>query len=456
MITTRTNTMKQHIHRIPRALSIAIACALSTSAMAVTPNIYTGSPTVVNPFTGLATDIWKFAGYTDNHPSGGRCSAVQITPKWVIATKHCPLNDYLIFRNGWSTDPRGSTFDCDETTNGGHKHPEADVSICRLTNPERFSPPADFPPMINRAALDLIANRGLGSVFHVGYSGGTAPTMNFGLTVRGAALGVNSYNIGRLGAVGSAFSWNGGDSGGAVYWFGANDGRPSFYVNISGGSSTVDWVSWARGKITDRGDTPPAVLNEQDVLLRASAVVPPPLATRPSVRVTGVGKFSVSWTPPTLSSIEQIDDYQLYEGTTADAPRKMFVSGTSALITGAQEASQHRLCVAPRNDGLESISELNCVTFDSYYPIVSGLQITSSGTTSLKSVRTSWSVRGASTSVVKYTIKSAAGSTRTGNLSVSTGTFTVGVAVGSEFCVQVNGTTLWSDGAVSSACQVIR
>lgn len=446
-------------HHAPSILAIAAACALSTSVMAITPSIYTGTPPVVNPFTGLATDAWKFVGYTDNHPTGGTCSAVQITPQWVVSTEHCPLNDSLVFRNGWSTDPAGSQFDCDETTDGGHKNVALDLSVCRLKNPERFSPPATFPPMLSQAAAILIAKRGLGSILHTGYMNGTQPTMNFGQATSEIPQSANSFDIDKP----KGFQANGGDSGGGQHWFGANDGRSALYFIISGPSNTsTDWGPWVRSKIVTGGGTPPAVLSEQDVLLRASAVVPPPLSVKPTVRVTGTGQFTVTWTPPSLSAIEQIDDYHVYEGVVGSTPRTLFTTGNTASFTGAQQSPTHRVCAVPRNDGLESITLDNCTAFESTYPLLDGLQVTSSGATSLKTVRTSWtrsSVISLLQYTAKYTVKSQSGSIRTATVVVpqSTGnpTFSVGVAAGSEFCVQVHGSTPWADGAVTSTCKVI-
>lgn len=450
--------MKHPIHFIPSALSIAMACALSTSVMAITPSIYTGTSTVVNPFTGLATDAWKFAGYAENL-SGGKCSAVQITPQWVVATAHCPLNDSATFHNGWSTDPAGSTFDCDETTDGGHKNFTLDLSVCRLKNPERFSPPATFPPMIGQAAALLIQKRGLGSILYTGYAGGAQPTMNFGQATTERAQGASSFDVDGP----SSFHGDGGDSGGGMHWFGANDGRAALYWIISGAhDTTVDWRPWVMNKITSGGGTPPAVLSEQDVLLRANSVVPPPLSTGPVVRVTGTGQFTVTWMPPSLSSIEQIDDYHFYEGVVGSTPRTMFTTGTTAVVTGAQQSPTHRVCAVPRNDGLESITLSNCTTFESAYPLVSGLQVASSGTTSLKTVRTSWNqstVNSVFQYTAKYTVKSQSGSVRTASVvlprSSSSPSFTVGVTAGSEFCVQVYSSTPWSDGAITSTCKVI-
>lgn len=454
--------MKYILKTVPFA---AVMVSLASSAWAITPNAYVSGSPLVNPNTAQVTDVWRFAGYiTYTNRPNDKCSATQISREWVLATNHCGLqSDVVVFRNGWSNDPAGSTLICSP----GYVNEASDLTLCRLNNPERFSPSEEFPPIADKSALLSTKNdsRGLGSYLYVGYSGGVLPTMNFTRTIFNMPQNVNSYNILDLNQL---FKFIGGDSGGGVYFFGVNN-RPVL-IFLIGSDETANGIDadWLKAHVLANakpGERAPIIFSGATVATFAGLdFVPSPLPSPPSIRVTGPGNVVVNWSAPILGASAQVDDYVVYEGIPKQPPRLVFLasSATATAFTGVPqtiENTNRRLCVAPRNDGIEAINNIrNCTEYNSIFPQIADIAITSSGRSTLKTVTTSWRQTSASPPSYKvdYTTKLGAGATRAVSVTTLQNSISVGVPVNTQFCIKVTPTTNWAQGTPQSLCKLIQ
>lgn len=431
-----------------------LGSALTYNVHAIEPNVYVPGQPVVNPQSGQATDVWRFVG------SAAGCSAVQITREWVVASGHCALMDETTFKNGWSGSTGGSQLDCDEVSDGGHFINTglnlADISICRLRNPERFNPTIPFPALSAVAKITgPISERGLGTILQVGTSV-LQPTisMAFSSTIFSRKIGGNSFTLNDLDM---RVKWQSGDSGGGIYWFADRSNTP---VLIGG----VGWVydpDFIRRKILARGDALPIFLTEVEMENLSTRRTPPALTAPPVIKQTAVDSATVSWQAPNLGSGDSIDDYIIYNGAIGGTPSVGYASSSSrsATFTPAPNAPSQKVCVAPRKAELEAVSTKNCSEFSSGYPVASNLSVVSTGTTAIKTVTMAWLVNPApmtTRSQLSYSIRSTTGTVRSGSTSTDKRSFTIGVTAGSQLCFSVKPSTDWATGVQQTTCQLIQ
>lgn len=464
--------MQREYECISKALSF-LAALLPVSAMAITPNVYVPGSPLVNPFVGQETEVWKLVGKLA-YPNGGSCSAIQINREWVIATGHCSIEEGAIFTNGYSLDPRGSGFVCTVPYKKYTDHMN-DMSACRLKNPERFTAPSSYPPIIEfDSGGTLVAERGVGSNIQVGYGGG-AMSANFGVALSLSTSRLSAYKkfyteANRLGSS-QQMVWDGGDSGGGFYWFAPDGQRVGLYDVISG---PLD-ATWLKSVISAAGSPLPEFTTFAEVGGGSFRHIPPPLAVSANIRVTA-GAISVSWTAPELVAGEQIDDYHIYEGVTETPETQMYVGNAtrSVVINGISQLPGRILCVVPRNDGQEPTEGHSCISYDARIPnAVGGIGMTQAGVSKIKEVTITWSkpdnmvavinhtgaeVGGVSGYSVVLTVKSPAGTVRTTTMTTPSyqTQAKVNVAAGSQVCSKISALTSWATGAASSYCQTIR
>ena len=159
-----------------------------------------------------------------------------------------------------------------------------------------------------------------------------------------------------------------------------------------------------------------------------------------------------------MASGEQIDDYHLYEGETTVLVSEQYVNPARFSVSYAvpSTSNMRRVCVVPRNDGLESRNDsVSCTEFNPIYPVVTGVNVTSSGSSALRTVVATWTTNASRTPSykIRYTITSEAGAKRVVDLTSVNKYVAFAAAVNATVCVKVTPFTEWAgDGAPVEQC----
>lgn len=332
-----------------RSLMATAIAALSLSAQAMTVGIDPLTTPVINPFTGLSTDVWKLVG----RASG--CTAELITPRWVLSSKHCAAagnytNDHLApgqafpLMNGQTLalpqDPQWPI--CAAVTEPHPLQPgqrlSTDMFICRLadTAPAPYNGP--FPPLVagpirgasNSPTLPThaqLADRSAhyGSLMLYGHGNGGNKVAFIGFN--GLPHGYSPITD-PSGATIAAL--NGGDSGGGIYAYSSLTGQWALTGITTSPLQflTEDAIAFIQTHIAQYGDTPPASVSSTshygDLQARSAADLPSP----PTSGGVSGSTLIVRWGAPADSSVTS---YNVSYGHDGIITGRLTVGATSPL-----------------------------------------------------------------------------------------------------------------------------
>ncbi len=464
--------------------TVAVCTLIATSAHAIYPGATLVNGSFTNPYTNQSTDAWKLVG-SMTFPNGDNCSGVQISPEWVVASGHCSMEDTVIFKNYLSTDARGSTFTCRESgdsENGLHRNPVISpigamaISMCRLTNPERFAAPAAYPAL-TIAPYKSVGERPFGKELIVGYGSDDSSRNRLGRAAFGNRLSDGNdicsvlhpfYFAGQSSCISG---WEGGDSGGGRFWFSPYATAPTLIGVIDGVSFTQPVLNWIQTRTNLYSSLAhPTVAAGSTAFGRPLTDAPGSLPQPPAIKVSGTS-VTVSWQVPALATGEAIDDYRVYEGpgvlnTSETLERDVSVpfSATPSTVLTGVALGQRKVCVQPRRFGMEASPnrDVNCTYYNNIQPVATNIVVTSTAaSTTLRNIRLNWGVQGSGSGVgykISYTIRYPSGPAKSGSADLTTTSWNLGLATkGGQLCGKVTAYTSIFDGVPTTIpCVVLQ
>ena len=281
------------------ALAVLLITSLPTQAIqhGIDPTL-PGAPPVVNPFTGLQTEVWKFVGFNGRVFGNTKCSGFRITREWIGNAIHCSTS---IGQTGPFTDYQGKQSYASTCANIAN----SDLQICRLSNPEALTTLSNYPALsVSPAPKDPMFAKATatkwGSLMLYGRS-----HIKDGLAFSGFDGLPYGYNPAlEPNAPPIPYSVD-GDSGGAAYWFAPNAATPVLVGSIRWGTPLQQSPHWftqanldaVKAIIVSHGDPAPALLTSAQYYPAPPGNpapefwVPPTLTLQPSSTV-------LAWTPP--------------------------------------------------------------------------------------------------------------------------------------------------------------
>jgi len=456
----------------PLAAAVLVTLAASAQAANIGINPRTGQP-VVNPFTGQTTDAWKWVGKASG------CTAILITPQWVMSTAHCPAgaasgytNDQLtpgvehaLMFNEKVTLADGSVVSACTTVmlppTPPATQPEAtDQFICRLKAPGGITGHGPMLPLVAAPVSNWLP----------GYYQLADGTAGWGSLMLYGRAGPDLLSF--VGFNGLPHQWSaitdptgatipelvGGDSGGAIFSYSPVNGQ----VALTGLTThplqflMPEAIAFIQRHIQLLGDTPPRVVDTAAHFGDTSRRSAKDLATPPAATVQANGQLQVRWTPPADASVT---GYALSYGTggAIQGRQSLGTTSTQALVP-TNGASSFTACVQPTNaigpanagwvrsryPGSKFFSVPNCSTFDLRAPEAPQLTLDSVYDASIKRYRMTarWTHTGPTASPstqVNTRTAYPTGPARTTSAALTTTSLSSWVAPGAEFCVTATG-----------------
>ena len=195
------------------ALAAMLCACCVTSAFAMGRGQNANEVPVINPDTHQATEIWRLSGY---FPTLG-VSAVQISPAWIISSKHAAPPTGTMFGNGFGV---ARVEFCHVYNQESHP----DIALCKLQ--KKISTPSNFKfPMLVQAPDELANSRSLetlardmGQFLAVGYGGPQPGSPMFAWTDL-ISMPLVDASPDLLGLRTAAPYVGVGDSGSPLFWF---------------------------------------------------------------------------------------------------------------------------------------------------------------------------------------------------------------------------------------------
>lgn len=285
--------------------AFALAALAAGSAHAILNGINPDTTPVVNAMTGQASILSRLGG------SVSGVSAVQIAPRWILASRHAAPGAGAVFTNkyGSATVATGCVFPTETYAKTG---PD-DVALCRLAGAIALPAGAAFPALTGLPASGPEVSH-WGLVEAVGFSGGLRRVAWSGLD--GLPFGFDVYSY-QLSPNTTSFDATtvlpytaDGDSGGGVFFY-PDDGNTGYIAGVLTGEALVGrsptylspaHAQWVRTTILGQGDVAPAYVDFSQIVGDTSTRVPRSMSgSTVAAQVTGHTSATLSWTPPTSS-----------------------------------------------------------------------------------------------------------------------------------------------------------
>jgi hypothetical protein len=289
-------------------IALSLAC-IHFASHAISNGFDPETAPVIHPaYTSIQTDLWKLVG------SVSGISAIQITPYWILASRHATPPQGSTFVNKYGQAVVGSS--CSPAPGPYVVGGDNDVSLCRLVTPINIPNNASFPALSGVADGDLpraIDFNHWGELLTVGMSGGVRRAA--WVQMSGMWVGFDPFNI-TVDPVNSnalmlpvPATSAGGDSGGGAFLFPVDAPQNGILVGVLtagpgllGDSPTYlsrANVNWVTTTIAGHGDTPPTTVLVEQLVGDASARTPRNMQADSVVAaITGATTASVSWPAP--------------------------------------------------------------------------------------------------------------------------------------------------------------
>jgi hypothetical protein len=474
-----------------RPLAAALLSTLALSSHAVNVGIDPTTTPVVNPFTGLSTDVWKLVGRSSG------CTAELITPQWILSSNHCAAagayyNDHLApgatfpLMSGQTVAlPQDANWPiCATVTEPSPQNPAqqvaTDMFICRLAGTNPIPNAGPFPPLVagpirgpvggwpTLPTYAQLADRsaGFGSLMLYGHGNGGNKVGFVGFN--GLPYGYSPITD----PTGATIpELNGGDSGGGIYSYSTITGQWA----LTGITThplqflTEDAIAFIKTHISQYGDTPPVSVSSAshygDLSVRSAA----DLAAPPTASLSG-STLTVRWAAPADASVTS---YSVSYGHDGLITGRTTIGAASALQASipASGARYWTACVQPVNPkgpgnaawvtnrypGAKAFVTPGCSTFDLAVPGAVGTVTVSSArqaSTGLFKISSSWTAPvNSAVTISAYRVTTSisylTGPKRVSTTDVKTLSASTSVTAGSKVCVSVAAISAF--GVVGSA-----
>lgn len=322
--------------------SMAVAVTASP-AFAVTP-----SASVTDPFTypgsDRVVDEWKFVGR-------GSASAVQIAPRWVLTCDHSSIVNGATFRNGWGE--AKVLYQVRPSTNYADKDGPIDLTLHLLDQP--IVAPR-YPKLLSHPTDVEFSKQSGGAYLGLGYPSwytGERPTFGW---VDGFGMGLPraAFPVGSDQPVGE-----GGDSGGAVFYFPSATGEGALAATLCMPNSPLPGLQQPFAGFDARGASVRAFFDQTFASVPSAApatwtslaalAADGPRPSAPSgVRRSGTGATSakIVWSAPASTPVARAGYTVFVDGV---ARVSVGATATSATVSGLSRSTAYDVWVAARS-----------------------------------------------------------------------------------------------------------
>lgn len=348
-----------------------ILCALALSAagsptFAIVNGVDPATTPPIVPYTNVATPNWKFVGKV-----AGSASAVQVAPRWILASRHATPPVGAAFTNAFGT---ATVASCVFPTATYSATTDNDLSLCRLNTVIALPAGTALPEVVGfpRPSAYALANYDhWGYVLGSGYSTGTRRSA--WSTFSGIDPLFDPYDIAlnptsrylNIDAIKLAYT-AGGDSGGGVYFYpfgattGAGTGR---LIGVLTGEATIGssptyltpaFAQWIVQTIAGQGDVAPVLADMGQIVGDTTSRLPAKMASGSvTAAVTGPTTASVSFTAPTINATYDVAPNRflvITKGVGVATPIvNLRTAGGTYPLTGLTDGRQYQSCVITGN-----------------------------------------------------------------------------------------------------------
>lgn len=346
------------------ALAAMLCASCVTSAVAMGRGQDANEVPVINPETHQATEIWRLSGY---FPTLG-VSAVQVSPGWIMSSKHAAPPAGTMFGNGFGV---ARVEVC-------HTYPAAnvDLALCKLQKKINTPVGFKFPLLVespialaNSRSVETLA-RDMGQFLAVGYG---AP--NLGLPIFAwtdlISMPLVDASPDVMGLRAPSPYADDGDSGSPLFWFSSKTekvGLMGVRVTIGSvgpfmrlregefGSNSADFsmpfLNWVASKVAEGGND--AVQVSSALNFHGQVMATPSWIGRGALQFGSNTATSIDlkWSAP-KSNAADVKKYLVYIIQDGQTTRSAFVNSnvTSYSAVGLKTSVDSLACVSPNGAG---------------------------------------------------------------------------------------------------------
>ncbi len=347
------------------ALAAMLCASCVTSAVAMGRGQDANEVPVINPETHQATEIWRLSGY---FPTLG-VSAVQISPGWIMSSKHAAPPAGTMFGNGFGV---ARVEVC-------HTYPAAnvDLALCKLQKKVNTPVGFKFPLLVespialaNSRSVETLA-RDMGQFLAVGYGAPNLGLPMFAWTdLISMPLVDGSPDV--IGLRAPAPYADGGDSGSPLFWFSSKTEKVGLMgLHVMPGSVgpftstnssavmqqntlhfSMPLLDWIASKVAENGMD--SVQVSSALNFHGNVVATPSWIGRGSLKFVSstASAVDLKWSAP-KSNAADVKKYLVYIIQDGQTTRSGFVNSnvTSYSAVGLTTGVDSLACVSPSGTG---------------------------------------------------------------------------------------------------------